>query len=304
MRNYFFLLFFCVLAASISLGFYRLYQAIIPPLITLESVIIKTLVGSEGDYSIVVKNVKTEETYSFNENKVYPTASLYKLWIMATAFSQIERGILKENESISEDIANLNRVFNLASGSAELENGTISFTVASALHQMITISHNYAALLLTQKVKLSEVKSFLVSHGFGESTIISEGPPTTTASDIALFLEKLYKGQLGSKESTNKMLDLLKKQELNNKLPRGLPKGTIIAHKTGELDSYSHDGGIVYAKNGDYIIVVLSDTNFPPGAEERIGKISQAVYDYFQSKKEDKLRIFLQELPVIGEFLD
>ncbi len=303
MKHYFFLLLFCIIAASFSLGFYLLYQTLFTPRITLSQVVQEALSETRGNYSIAIKHLVTGETYYFNSHKSYPTASLYKLWIMAIAYSQIERGALKEDESISEEVINLNRVFGLASGSAELTSGTVSFTIDSALYQMITVSHNYAALLLTQKVKLSEVKSFLESHDLKES-VVGEKAPITTASDIALFFEKLYRGQLGNKESTSKMIKLLKKQQLNNKLPAGLPAGTIIAHKTGELETFSHDGGIVYSPRGDYIIVILSDTDYPPGAEQRIGKISRAVYDYFFNKKEDKLRIFLKSLPFTSGFLD
>ncbi len=67
------------------------------------------------------------------------------------------------------------------------------------LNQMITISHNYAALLLTEKVKLSTVAKFLQTNGFKESNVGTNGEaPVTTPSDIALFLEKLYKGQLAN----------------------------------------------------------------------------------------------------------
>ena len=80
---------------------------------------------------------------------------------------------------------------------------------------------------------------------------------------------------------TDKMLTLLKRQRLNGKLPKYLPKQSIIAHKTGELDSYSHDAGIVYAPPGEYIIVVLSETTSRAQADERIALLSQSVYKYF-----------------------
>ena len=64
-------------------------------------------------------------------------------------------------------------------------------------------------------------------------------------------------------------------------MPKYLPSDTLIAHKTGELDSFSHDSGIVYTPNGNYIIVVMSDSTNPKGAEDRIANISKSVYDYF-----------------------
>ena len=96
-----------------------------------------------------------------------------------------------------------------------------------------------------------------------------------------MFFEKLYRGELADKETSAKLLDLLNRQKLNNKLPRHLPSGTVIAHKTGELGRVSHDAGIVYTDKGEYIIVVLTESSAPLGAEERIADISKNVYTYF-----------------------
>ena len=249
---------------------------------SLQSVVADSLKDTDGAYGIMIKNLKTGETFGYNENKMFKTGSLYKLWIMAETYDQIQQGKVKEDEDLSEDVSVLNDKFNIASEDAELTDGTIELTVADALNQMITISHNYAALLLTERIRLSTVDSFLKKYGFSNSTVgIHGAAPTTTASDIALFFEKLYQGQLANKESTDEMIELLKNQQLNNKLPKYLPPQTTIAHKTGELDSFSHDAGIVYTKQGNYIIVILSDTKNPPAAEEKIADISQQIYNYF-----------------------
>lgn len=243
------------------------------------------LVGTKGTYSVVVKNLKTGESYAVGEDKVFLSGSLYKLWVMVTVFKQIQNGTLNEDEILSGDANELNQKFNISSEAAELTDVVISSSVRNALSQMITISHNYDALLLVEKIKLSSVASFLDENGFNQSKVGVKGEaPTTTASDIALFFEKLYQGQLADPERTNQMLELLKKQQLNKKIPRYLPEGTVVAHKTGELDFFSHDAGIVYLAQGDYIIVVLSESDAPPAAEERIAQISKNIYSYFQKK--------------------
>jgi beta-lactamase class A len=248
----------------------------------LAEVVNNSLIGTQGIYAIYIKNLSTGEFYATREHQQFEAGSLYKLWIMATAVKQIEGGNLSEDQELSEDVVTLNRKFGIDPDYAELTGGTVDLTVGSALNQMITISHNYAALLLTDRVKLSNVAKFLQGSGFKESVVGVEGDsPKTTASDIGQFLEKLYKGELGSPENTQKMLNFLKAQKLNDKLPKYLPKGTVIAHKTGEIDTLSHDGGIVFTEKGDYIIVVLSESNYPPGAEERIALISKSVFDYF-----------------------
>ncbi len=143
----------------------------------------KALEGTKGTYSIVVNNLKTGEAYMRDEHRVYEPGSLYKIWIMAAVYDAIDKGKLKEEKILTQDVQTLNDEFQISSESAELTEGTISMSVADAISQMITISHNYAALLLSQAVGLSNVTAFLLSHGLNESFIGQ--PPKVSAYDIA-----------------------------------------------------------------------------------------------------------------------
>ena len=51
-------------------------------------------------------------------------------------------------------------------------------------------------------------------------------------------------------------------------------------HKTGELGGMKHDVGIVSGPSGDYIIVLMSDSNNPKAAAERMAKVSENVFNY------------------------
>ncbi len=248
--------------------------------ILMEGIVNDALKGTTGEYSVVIKNLNTNETYMLNENQTYKTASLYKLWVMAATYKQIDDGVLMKNTLLADNIEDLNSRFNIATDSAERSEGTVSMTIEEALVRMITYSDNYSALLLSSKVRLKNVSDFLKDKGLTQSQV-GTTLPTTTALDMALFYEKLYKNELASTQSTEEMLSLLKRQQIKRKLPMHLPIDVIIAHKTGELDQYTHDAGIVYTALGNYIIVVLSESANPKGAEERIADISKGVYSYF-----------------------
>lgn len=252
---------------------------------TLVTNIEQQLTGTEGVYGVYIKNLKTGKIYAINEHKVFNSASLYKLWVMVVTFDQIQEGTLNKDDILSQEIEILNEKFNIATDEAELTEGTISQSIDESLEQMITVSDNYSALLLSEKIRLSNVTTFLQENGFNESTIGDvDGFPKTTPYDTALFFEKLYVGELTNKKDSEQMLELLKNQELNGKLPKLLPEEVIIAHKTGELEPVSHDAGIVFTKKGDYIIVVMSETKDRYVAVEQIALISKTVYDYFMSK--------------------
>ncbi len=255
--------------------------------IALKAIVENALEGTTADYGISIINLKTGEEYFYNEHAKFESASLYKLWIMAVIYKWIDEGKLSLDEKLTQDVKTLNERFKLDEEVAEQKEGTISYTVREALDLMIAKSDNYAALLLALKVRLSAVQVFLNEYGLMDSKVGTASPsasPTTTSFDTSMFFNKLYNGEFSSPQNTSEMISLLKRQVLNDKLPKNLPKNTVVAHKTGELDGFSHDAGIVYSPGADYIIVVLSKSTNPKGADERIVNISKEVYDYFNSK--------------------
>lgn len=247
----------------------------------LEEVVSRSLEGSHGKYAVVIKNLKTGEEYSLNENEVFWSASLYKLWTMGAIYEAEEQGEISDTEELKSTIQALNRKFGIASEEAELTDGSIDMSVTQALNQMITISHNYAAMLLTSKVGLKNVDAFLQKYDMTSSHTGS--PPVTTARDTAWYYEQLYKGEIISKDYSEKMMELLKKQQINDRIPAELPDDVEVAHKTGELEGYKHDAGIVFTPEGDYLIVMLSKSNAPQAAAKREAQLSADVYNYFQS---------------------
>ncbi len=260
----------------------------------LGDVVREALKDTKGSYGVIILNLRTGEYYFQNESVSYEAASLYKLWIMATAFEQIKNGRLRETDILSQDLDVLRMKFKIATPSGEMndeeekdEENIISYTVKDALTQMITISDNNAALLLSERVRLANVAYFLEKQGLISSRLGTNNKgPFTTPLEIALFLKRLYEGKIVDSSSSKKMLDLLRWQKLNNKIPKYLPKNLFIAHKTGELDEFNHDVGIVFAPSGDYIIVVLSESDVSSRylAEERIAILSRDVYQYFTSE--------------------
>lgn len=248
----------------------------------LKNKIEKVLQNEDGRYGIFIKNLSTNETFLQNEHQVFESGSLYKIWVMAAVFEKIKDGEIKEEDELITDVVSLNEKFEIDSENAELKEGKINFSIKSAIFQMIAISHNYAALALIDKVGRSEIQDFLQRYGLNESSIGI--PPKTSAWDIAKFFEKLYHGEIIDQDYSQKMLDILSEQKIDDRIPKYLPKDIKIAHKTGDIGWFEHDGGIVYTNKGNYIIVILSESNFPPEAQEKIALLSKAVYDYFNAK--------------------
>ena len=255
-------------AVIIILGSFKNEESgLISPLLrpNLNSVIKNSLNEYQGKFGIFIKNLKTNETFSLNENQFFKPASFYKLKLMVLAFKALKEGQLSEDDVLSADIKELNDSFDIATETAELTEGTIELTVKSALEQMITISHNYSALLLTKT---------LAAENLAEDT---------TAKEIAQFFDSLYKGEIIDAEYSKKMLDLLSRQKINDRISKYLPKEIKIAHKTADIDFFEHDAGVVFTPKGDYIIVILTESGKPESTGEKIAEISKSVYEYFNN---------------------
>ena len=171
----------------------------------LKKITEKQLLGKNEEYGVVIKNLKTGENFSLNENREFQSASLYKLWIMGVSFQKISDGQLSETEILKGNLEDFNRILSevtpapSATPSVETsdedkqeETKEISYSAQEAIEKMITVSDNYAALLVASRAGSFAVTNFLKEYQFDNSNF--RQPPKTTAKDIALFLEKLYKG--------------------------------------------------------------------------------------------------------------
>jgi len=247
----------------------------------LEEIIQEELQNAEGKYAISIKNLKTNESYFYNEHEIFETASLYKLWVMGAIFEEIEKGNLTLQQNIGFEADIINKRLGIATESAEITEGFIGNTVEGALDRMITVSDNYSAHILYLTIGWNKVGEFLSKYSLDNSSIDSV---TSTANDVLKYYELLYKGEIVSKNASREMLMILKRQQLNDRIPKYLPKNIEIAHKTGELGTIKHDAGIIYSPYGDYVLVLLSQTNNQTTAAEIEAKISEKVYEYFSSQ--------------------
>ena len=78
------------------------------------------------------------------------------------------------------------------------------------------------------------------------------------------------------------MVRLLSRQRINDRLPRLLPPGTIVAHKTGNLAGVVNDVGIIYGSDATLVVAVLVDrsTNERQAAQ-MTAELALTAYEYF-----------------------
>lgn len=77
---------------------------------------------------------------------------------------------------------------------------------------------------------------------------------THPPADAARLFELIARGQV---PFAAYLRDVLARQEWNNKLSAGLQAGDHFAHKTGDTDEVTHDGGILQTAQGALYVIVL-----------------------------------------------
>jgi beta-lactamase class A len=245
----------------------------------LEAVIRDVLGAQEANFGVVVQELTSGVRAEVNPDQSFYGASLFKTGIMYELLRQVDEGTLDLNQYVTIDSYYAQRDL----GTLGILGWTVGtqVTLAEALKAMITVSDNATAILLGDLVGWSNMDRTLAAIG-AEDTLFSSLDLPTTAGDTAIILSAITCSTEVEEESSQLMLDVLAGQTVTNRLPRDLPAGTVVAHKTGNWTDANHDTGIVYGPDATYVIAVLSRS---PGADATIIRLSRAVYDYFHASE-------------------
>ena len=225
-------------------------------------------------------------------------ASTMKVPVMLEFFRQVDAGKL----SLDQPITLVNQFNSIVDGSPysldakEDEDAALYERIGKPvparelLQRMITRSSNLATNSVIALVDPKRVTKTLRTLGARQMTVlrgVEDGKAyqqglnnTATARDLATVLAAIEQGKAASASSTQAMRTILLAQELNDEIPAGLPPGTPVAHKTGQITGVLHDAAIVYPPGrAPYILVVLT-SGIPDEkvARSLIVDLSRSVY--------------------------
>lgn len=242
----------------------------------------------KGHVGIYLKDFSTEKTFEYKADKLFPSASLIKIPIMASIFQKINRGSF----TLETQIKFSEKDRRWGSGSLKWARAGTKLSVSELLYKMITQSDNTAMQILVDYVGISALQDEFQNFGLVYTKINQEGLSLqsgrvakenyTTAREMANLLERIYYRELVSESASEMMLDILKHSKSVTRLRKGIPISWEIGHKTGLLRRSCHDVGIIFAPRGDYLLAVLTgDVPSYSSAKElitKIGKITSKFY--------------------------
>ncbi len=245
----------------------------------------------KGTVGLVVEDLGTGGEIVFNENTLIPSASLVKVPIMLSCFYAAEEGKISLKDTIylkSSDKVGGSKVLSIKPA------GSV-FRVEELFNPMITQSDNAAANLLIEFMGFNTLNTYFKKMGLKNTNIARnmmdfkerrKGEENyTTAQDMAYLLEQLYYKKFLNKDVSEKCLALLGNQKINDRIPRKLPKGTYVVHKTGLERHICHDVGIVFTNKGNFLICVLvkHEDRLAKLTKKFISDVTLLVYSYYQN---------------------
>ena len=249
----------------------------------IDSLIKNSLSNLAGRYAIYIKDLKTQKTYQHNADEIFSSASIYKLAVMYKAYDAIDKNQLSKEEILSAEKVTLDKTLlgiqNETRNVNQENQVQVAYNVGEALRLMITISDNYSAILLAQRLGWQNIDQLMEKEGFGQIDLINADAPSVSAKAVGDLLEKIYLGKAVSPMASQEMKTLLFAQQVNDRIPKYLPATAEVGHKTGELNSLRHDAGIVLGKNSHYIFVFFSETPVPEDTSETIAQLSKKIFD-------------------------
>ncbi len=244
----------------------------------------------------------TGAVYSRVADQRFHPASTMKVPVMMALFDAVDRGEMR----LDEPIAIHNQFQSIVDGSPyqldPAEDGDPDLYTAvgqkrsleELIRLMIVRSSNLATNLLIDRIGALRVTDLMrqlgaedlrVLRGVEDEKAFKAGlNNVTTAQDLQVILKALLPNAENSPwtpASRQRMIDILQAQEFKEKIPAGLPPGTPVAHKTGDITAVHHDAAIVFPPGEEPYVLVILTAGIADEAEANrvIADISRVVWE-------------------------
>jgi beta-lactamase class A len=232
------------------------------------------IAASGAEVAVAVRTLDGRSEVLIDPDKPFHAASTMKVPVMIELFKQAGAGTLSLDDplTIRNEFRSIvdDSPYKLSEG-ADSDKAIYSaigttLTLRQLCEAMITVSSNFAANLLIEKLGVENIRATVAALGADGMQVLRGVEDqkafaknlnnSTTARGLLVLFERLGKGTAVGREADAAMIEVLKRQTFNDGIPSGLPKGTVVAHKTGNITRIHHDAGIIFGRR-PYVLVIL-----------------------------------------------
>ncbi|MEO6447077.1 MAG: serine hydrolase [Gemmatimonadaceae bacterium] len=104
----------------------------------------------------------------------------------------------------------------------------------------------------------------------------------TTAREMGEMLQGLLDAKYASREHSDQMMDILRRQFYASRLPQRIRSRVVVAHKTGDWPPYAgNDAGVLFYPGGPTVVAVFTNQNVGDffELEATLGRIAERIVD-------------------------
>lgn len=240
----------------------------------------------DGIAGYVITDLRSGEHYTSLPDETFPTASSIKVFILAEVYRQAAEGKFSLN-----DIRPLPASARVGGSGvlAMLGERSVSMSIRDYCVLMINLSDNSATNFLIGLVGMKPVNDLAAALGCRSTKLqrimmdvaaAKAGRENiSTPADLALMMQKLYNGEVVSKQASEDMLSILSLDK-EGALRSGVPAGVTLANKGGDIDGVRCDAGVVYLEDAPYVICVM--TKMLRNAEDGVAAITGISKETYQ----------------------
>jgi beta-lactamase class A len=233
-----------------------------------------------ADYGLLVEDLASGQRLTLNEQRLFPSASVYKLPLAWEVVRQADRGALSLDAPLDitdEDAHEVEPEGGLAPGETT--------TVGDALKRMVSVSSNASAHALLRTLGRAEFNQSMQQQGLTQTRVpevLDVGDEAvTTVEDLGRLLRTIANGQGLSASAHSQLRDLLALSQFPDPLRETLPHQVEVLDKTGTLDDASNVGALLSTDRGTVIVVVLDQGVDPGDARGVIAQVGRAAYEAY-----------------------
>jgi beta-lactamase class A len=272
-----------------------------------------------GIVGVAATQLTTGRHIGYREDELFPTASVIKLALLVAFYEDALAGRI----DLAERVTYRDDTRVAGSGVLQYLDDGLNPTLRDLSVLMMSVSDNTATDLLFARVGKARIEATMarlglpsirvpfdiremlmelvdmdhskpggydelrkrlrLSAGSGGRSMIPDQADRTTPADMCRLLGLLESRAILDDRSCTEIIELMKRIQSATRIPGLLPKGTVVAHKTGSYRRLRNDVGIVYAPNGPYAVALFARELVQDNVDDdgSLARISLAIYKEF-----------------------
>lgn len=284
---------------------------------------IKRLIGGATfgrralDVGFYAKHLESGEVIEVNPDRVFPTASVFKVPVMAEVFRQARAGKFSLEDRLT--LADAQKT--LTTGILLAFDAGLQPTIRDLAEIMNIVSDNTATTMLVDLVGRENINELMAEIGCPEINVTlnvhemflhawhlpldrpvsvkrlahaagakpmdydsltfdrSSRNTIATARATGRLFEKLARGAVVDRKASREMLEILRRQHFTSRIVKYLPWGSY-ANKTGSMRGLRNDSGLIWRGQRDRIVYsayTFDPTPLPANNSELLVRRNEAV---------------------------